>query len=418
MPLPTLHSAPGQDIHKKMFRLSDFFNQHWDNYVKQPKHFITNEQYKAVAAMRTCRTEALGVDHYVCPECGEISKVYHSCKNRFCPTCSWKDTLDWADKMKNEMLDIPHRHAVFTLPHSFNNLLNDNKAVLLDILFKTAADTIKDWMGHKYKLTPGIISVLHTFGETKKLHPHVHMIVSWGGINKNHFPEEIKGEFIKYDFIQKKFRCKFEDKLVELFDANVLCHKFSGRIEFMRFLKRVNNKKWRINFEPAMKIPEEVIRYVGRYSKRACISEHKITNIEGEFISFKYKDNKNLDCNKKPTIRELTLHYNEFFPRLLQHVPLPYFRLVRYYGTYAARTKAMLKEKYPEYQEKTANKKERTVKEEIETYEVHDKPKVCKNCNREKKYLYSTFKNREGKIIYMSRFSQKEKNNKPDEKVA
>lgn len=172
--MPPEHTGFETKTIEKKFRLGDFFDNHWDNYTKQPKHFITNEQYKAVAAMRTCRTEALGIDHYVCEECGEMSKVYHSCKNRFCPTCSWKDTLDWADKMKNDMLDIPHRHAVFTIPHSLNNLLNDNKAVLLDILFKTAADTIKDWMGHKYKLTPGIISVLHTLGRLKS---YTHMYI-------------------------------------------------------------------------------------------------------------------------------------------------------------------------------------------------------------------------------------------------
>lgn len=410
--MPPEHTGFDTRTIEKKFRLGDFFDTHWDDYIKQPKHFITREQYKAVAAMRACRTEALGIDHYVCEECGEMSKVYHSCKNRFCPTCSWKDTLDWADKMKNEMLDIPHRHAVFTLPHSLNNLINDNKALLLDILFKTAADTIKDWMQHKYRLIPGIISVLHTAGETKELHPHIHMIVSWGGINKNHYPEEIKGEYIRYEFIQTKFRCKFEDKLVELFDNGNLSHNFKNRIEFMRFLKRINGKQWHIHMEPAMRIPEEVIRYIGRYSKRACISEHKITNINGKYITFKYKDNKHLDFNGKPIVKELTLNYTEFFQRLLQHVPLPYFRLVRYYGAYAARTKAMIKDKYPVYQERVKEV------ETEETYEMPDNPKVCKNCNREKKYLYSTFRNREGKIIYMSRFSPKEKNNEPNEKVA
>jgi len=400
-------------INKKKFRLSDYFDQNWDAYVKSPKHYITPEQYKAVAAIRACRTEALGIDYYVCEDCGEISKVYHSCKNRFCPTCSWKDTLDWADKIKNEMLDLPHRHVVFTIPHRLNNLINDNKAELLDILFKSASDSIKDWMSFKYKLKPGIISVLHTFGETKELHAHIHMIVSWGGINENYYPEEIKGEYIKYDFVQNKFRCKFEDKLVELFNAEALNHNFSDRFDFMRFLKRVNDKKWRIHFEPAMKIPEEVIRYIGRYSKRACISEYKITNIDGTDITFCYKDNKDLDYNGKPIVKELTLHYNDFFPRLLQHVPLPYSRLVRYSGAYAARTKAMIKQKYPVYQEKIMLEETESIE-----YEMPEKPKVCKNCNQEKKYLYTAFKNREGKIVYMSRFNKKEDDNKPNEKAA
>ena len=394
------------------FRLADFFDNNWDAYVKSPKHYITPEQYKAVAAMRACRTEALGVDHYVCKECGEVSQVYHSCKNRFCPTCSWKDTMQWAEKIKDQMLDIPHRHVVFTLPHKLNNLINDNKWVLLSALFKAAADAIKDWMMCKYKLTPGIISVLHTFGETKKMHPHVHMILSWGGVNKNYYLEEIKGEYVNYKFIQTKFRCKFEDKLVEMFDSNTLEHNFSDRIEFLKFIKRANNKSWRVHFEPAIQIPEEVIRYIGRYSKRACLSEHKITNIQGENISFKYKDYKNLDLHGKPIIKEETLNYREFFPRLLQHVPLPYFRIVRYYGAYASRTKAVLNKIFPQ-----KNIQETTPEENEETYEMPHNPKVCKNCNTEKTYLYSTFKNKKGETVYMTNYYLKKKKNKP-KKVA
>jgi hypothetical protein len=153
------HKVTETATKEKKFRLADFFDNNWDSYIKNPKHFITPEQYKAVAAMRACRTEALGVDHYVCEECGKISKVYHSCKNRFCPTCSWKDTMKWAEKMEDMMLDIPHRHVVFTLPHKLNNLINDNKWGLLSSLLTAAAEAIKDWMMYKYKLTPGIISI-------------------------------------------------------------------------------------------------------------------------------------------------------------------------------------------------------------------------------------------------------------------
>ena len=397
----------------KTYRLAEFFELNWDAYVESPTTYIHKEQYKAVAAIRACRTEALGVDHYVCCECGDITQVYHSCKNRFCPTCSWKDTLQWADKIKDQMLDIPHRHVVFTLPHNLNDFIEENKALLLDILFKTAADAIKDWMQYKYKLTPGIISVLHTFGEKKDLHPHIHMILSWGGINHNYGVEQIEGEYINYEFIQTKFRCKFEDKLVELFDSKALINKFKDRIDFLRFLKKTNEKQWRIHFEPAMTIPSQVVRYIGRYSKRACISEYKITKIEGENISFNYKDYKNLDFYGKPIVKELTLNYREFFPRLLQHVPLPYFRLVRYYGAYAARTKAILNKKQDEC--KTELK---PIVEEGELYEMPVNPKICKYCNVEKKYLYSTFKNKAGERIFMSRFNPMKINNKPKEVAA
>lgn len=387
-------------MEEKKFRLADFFDQHWDSYVKCPKEYIAPEQFKAVAAMRVCRTEALGVDHYACPECGEMSQVYHSCKNRFCPTCSWKDTLQWAEKMESQMMDIPHRHVVFTLPHQLNNLIKDNKQQLLDFLFKAAKESVMDWMQHKYGLKPGIISVLHTFGETKQFHTHIHMILSWGGINSSNYIEQIKGEYVNYDFIQTKFRCKFEDKLVKMFDSNALWHKFEDRIEFLRFIKRINKNNWRVHFEPAMDNPSQVIRYIGRYSKRACLSEYKITNIQGEEISFNYKDYKNLDFNGKPIVKELTLHYSEFFPRLLQHVPIPYSRLVRYYGLYAARSKAVLKQCY------TVHLPEQIIKQdEEEYYDMAENPKQCKTCKVDKIYIYTTFRNRNNQIVYMSRFN-------------
>jgi len=394
---------------EKKHYLSVFFNNWWDTYTKSPSKFITKEQYKAVAAIRVCRTEALGVDHYVCEECGEITQIYHSCKNRFCPTCSWKDTLKWADKMKSQLLDIPHRHVVFTLPHKLNPLINDNKVDLLSTLFQTAAESIKDWIHHKYKLTPGIINVLHTFGEKKDLHPHIHMILSWGGINSNYGVEPIKGEYINYEFIQTKFRCKFEDKLIELFDNKALQHDFNSRIDFMRYIKQINDKHWRIHFEPAMAIPTQVIRYIGRYSKRACLSEYKITNIEGEYISFSYKDYKKLDFNGKAMLQVLRLHYRDFFPRLLQHVPLPYFRLVRYYGAYAARTKAILNKKLIDI--KVIPEPARATDE---ANAKGENPKICKHCKTEKAYLYTTISNKKGERFFMTRFNPKKKHNKPN----
>ena len=195
-------------------------------------------------------------------------------------------------------------------------------------------------MSHKFNINPGIISVLHTFGETKNYHVHVHMIVSWGGIHKKTGElKPIKGDFVNYEFLQDKFRCKFEDEMVLMYDSNDLKHNFATRFDFLRFLKKINQNSWVLHLEPPMDIPAQVVRYIGRYSKRACLSEYKITKMEGETISFRYKDYKNSDKNKKPIEKELELHYRDFFPRLLQHVPLRYFRIVRYYGMYANKSK-------------------------------------------------------------------------------
>jgi len=383
---------------EKKYRLADYFNQYWDTYAQKPEQYITPEQYKAVNAIRVCRTPALGVDVYACEDCGELTEVYHSCKNRFCPTCSWQDTVNWAKKIKLGMMDIPHRHVVFTLPHQLHPVIKANKKALFNILMRTSADTLKDWILHKYKLNCGIIMVLHTFGEKKDLHVHVHMIVSWGGIDqKTGALIPIKGKYVNYPFLKKKFRIKFEDELVAMYNSGELTNDFKNEIDFKRFLKQSNEKHWIINFEDPMDSPEAVIRYIGRYSKRACLSEYKITDMSNGYISFRYKNYKKKEINNKPIEEILELHYSKFFPRLLQHVPLPYFKIVRYYGLYSNRGK--IPEQYL-YKEPEEQKEE--LPESWETIQLEKKgenPMICNTCNKRKVYQYTKFKKRNGNAM-------------------
>ncbi|MDA3906242.1 MAG: transposase [Bacteroidales bacterium] len=387
---------------EKKYRLADFFDQWWDIYKQSPTEKITAEQYKAVNAIRVCRTEALGVDYYACHDCGEITKVYHSCKNRFCPTCSWQDTTKWADRIKNQMMDLPHRHVVITLPHLLNNLIKANGKYLLDILFRTASGILKDWILKRYGIKSGIISVLHTFGETKGYHVHVHVIVSWGGIKATTGAlKSIESDYVNYDFLKKKFRIKFEDELVKMYEDNTLVHGFDDDRAFFGFIKQLNKKKWILHLEPAMEVPTQVIRYIGRYSKRACLSEYKLTKMEGEVIAFRYKDNKDLDKRGKPKEQEKEFHYKDFFPRLLQHVPLKYFRLVRYYGMYSNRSQIPEEYLYKESDNTEINEQERW--EELQEEKTGINPMLCKHCDTVKIYLYTIFRKRDGKFIKINR---------------
>jgi hypothetical protein len=379
---------------EKKFRLAHFFDQWWDNYCQDPKHYIRPEQYKAVADMRACRTAALGIDIYSCPNCGDTTEVYHNCKNRFCPTCSWSDTMHWAEKMKSNMLNMPHRHVVFTIPHALNSLIKRNEYALLNMQMQASAGTLKEWMEHKYGLRCGIISVLHTAGELKTFHSHVHMIVSWGGIDKLGAIQQIKGPFVKYEFISDKFRKDYETRLTELFDTGKLQHDFRDKEELLRFLRRINEKNWIIHFEEPIETPVEVIRYIGRYSKRACLSEYKITQMEGEIIGFSYKDYKIKDFNGLPIEKEKVLNYREFFPLLLQHVPLPYFRLVRYYGIYS--NKGHLPREYFSQEEELP-----TNWISYQESETGVNPMVCKKCKIDKVYTHTIVERKTGpaKII-------------------
>jgi len=411
------HHKESPWISSKKYRLADFFDKWWDIYKQSPSDFITPEQYKAVNAIRVCRSEALGVDHYACPDCGEITKVYHNCRNRFCPTCSWQDTVKWADRIKTQMLYLAHRHVVMTLPHQLNELIKENGPELLSILLRTSAEVFKDWMGVKYGVQPGIISVLHTFGETKEYHCHVHMIVSWGGIHKQTRQMiPIKGEYVDYDFLKNKFRTKFENQIIEMFDSGTLFHAYESRQIFMRFIHRINKTKWIINLEPAMEIPTQVVRYIGRYSKRACLSEYKITKMEGEEIGFKYKDYKNLDIHKKPIEKELVLHYRDFFPRLLQHVPLKYFRIVRYYGAYSNRTN--LPKEYLYGDTNDTELLEQTNWEQLQVQKTGENPMICKYCQVRKIYVYTSVKAEKGTRIIVYKRVLPNLGKIPDEQVA
>ena len=378
---------------EKKFRLATFFDKWWDIYCQDPKHFIKPEQYKAVKAIRTCRTAALGVDIYTCPQCGETTEVYHNCKNRFCPTCSWSDTVRWAKKIKRNMLKIPHRHVVFTIPHQLNPLIRKNEFLLLNMQMKVSAETLKEYMGLKYKVKPGIISVLHTAGELKTLHAHSHMILSWGGIDKNGSLKQIKGKFANYKSIKSMFRYKYENRLIQLYNTRQLQSNFTDIIQLKRFLKRINQKNWIIHLEDPIDTPKEVIRYIGRYSKRACLSEYKITQMEDDTIGFSYKVYKKPDCFGKPLEKEIVLHYNEFFPRLLQHVPLPYFRLVRYYGIYSNRGH-LPREYFSEMEETPINWKS------LQQSETGQDPLLCQKCKILKTYSHSIAESKYGTYKY------------------
>lgn len=327
--------------YEKKYTLASFFRAHWDDYLSNPKYPVKDHQRYAVQAIMKCRTAELGKDVYKCKDCGDTVDLFFSCKNRFCPTCSWRDTLNWAETLHSQLLNVPHRHVVMTLPHQLNILIRRNPKFFYQILMKESATLLKDYLRKRYDVEIGVVSVLHTYGERKNFHVHVHMIVSWGGIDmKNNSLKSIPiSDKIDYLRLKESFRSRIIKRLDLTYYKDDLQHNFNDEQEYKAFKAQLLEKKWIIHLEPPMNMPEQIIRYIGRYSKRACLSEYKITDISGEYISFRYKDYKEKTAEGKAVEKILRLHYRDFFPLLLQHVPLSRFRIVRYYGVYNARTK-------------------------------------------------------------------------------
>jgi hypothetical protein len=375
--------------YEKKYTLASFFRAHWNEYLSNPKYPVKDHQRYAVQAIMKCRTAELGQDVYKCKDCGDTVDLYFSCKNRFCPTCSWSDTLKWAETLHSQLLNVPHRHVVMTLPHQLNSLIRRNPKFFYQTLLKESSTLLRDYIRKLYNVDIGVVSVLHTYGEQKKLHVHVHMIVSWGGIDmKNNRLKSIPiSDRIDYLKLKEIFRSRIIRCIDLAYYKGNLRHDFNEEQEFIDFKDKLVEKKWIIHLEPPMNIPEQIIRYIGRYSKRACLSEYKITDISGPHISFRYKDYKEKTAEGKPTEKILKLHYNDFFPLLLQHVPLTNFRLVRYYGVYNARNKTP----------KTFTEKPKYKEKEILTPFI-DNRKECRICSGNMEHIKTIV--RPGSILW------------------
>ena len=190
-------------------RLSMIYSRYFDSYLKNPKYPISKEVFRAVNQTIACRTSRIGVNIYQCPDCEETKYVLRSCKNRFCPRCGYTDTKNWANKMLDKIAPLSHHHIVFTLPGSLRGLSRRNKDKLHSLLLKSSAETMVDWFKAKYQLQPGIMNVLHTAGGSQNYHPHVHMLCSAGGLDRDKKIKSLKPSpyLINQKFLGKKFRC-------------------------------------------------------------------------------------------------------------------------------------------------------------------------------------------------------------------
>jgi len=357
-------------LSEKKFRLRDFFTAHWDKYVENPKEPILKEQFTAVNKMLSCRTARLGVENYACEDCGITHKVYHSCHHRFCNICGYIDTQRWCDKLLTKMIDTRHHHITVMLPSEFRQLAKDNSREIYNLLFQSAAEALKLWFNSRFGLVPGIMSVLHTFGDDKKYHVHLHIVMTDGGFSKKGYYIDLKTKrwFVDYSWLcNKKFKPIFLKALKSLNKNRHLYHEYVDRKDFNDLVDQVGEKTWRMNIQDRLDNVEDIVKYTCRYTRRACMSDYKIKNIQGEYISFEYKDYRNAKGKEKPPIEIKKMHYRDFFPHYLQHVPKKRFRMVRYQGVYSrpgkipAKLKGKQKEKeepknYREFiKEKTGN---------------------------------------------------------------
>jgi len=249
------------------YTIQDIFKTYGDEYVV--KHNLSSEQWKVFNAIRNCNTKNLGYHICTCEKCGEEYFGYNSCRNRHCPMCQNYKREQWIEKESSYLLDTRYFHIVTTVPYELNEIFLYNQKIGYNILFKATCKSILSlaedpkWLGAKV----GITSILHTWGQTLEYHPHIHSIVTGGGLKNNRWIYCDKDYIFKVQVLGSLFRSKFLSYLK--FDN--LNTKFIDIKSFNKFLEPLYNKNWITYIEPPKGKTESVIEYVGRYSFRVHI---------------------------------------------------------------------------------------------------------------------------------------------------
>lgn len=306
---------------------------------------LTSWHYRALQAIRRCRTKEMGGHIDQCDCCQGLHISYNSCRNRHCPTCQGHKREAWIRAREDELLNVPYFHLVFTLPSEFNSYALRHGKIVYACLFKAAWQTLRQFGANPKHLggTMGMIAVLHTWGQNMSLHPHLHCIVPGGGLSKAEKWIKAKNDG-NYLFNVKSMSQVFRAKYVAQLRKSEL--KIPQKV-----YDKVFGKKWVVYTKQPFKSPKHVIEYLGRYTHKIAISNHRIlaVNHKEKKVTFTAKDYRH--GGKKTN---LTISSHEFIRRFALHILPKGFTRIRHYGILSSSWK---KEKLPKLQAKLATKK-------------------------------------------------------------
>ena len=295
-------------------------------------------QFKAMNAIEKCATGQLGFHCFECDCCGHQQIACNSCRNRHCPHCQWVEQEVWIDKVKSILLPVKYVHIVFTLPDFLNDFVLLNHQMIYNMLFGASWHALNKCCLYNLEAQTGALSVLHTWGQNLSLHPHVHMLVPAGGLDTDgmQWIPSSKGFFLPVRALSKIFRARMMFLLREALSGKQIKipEQWKNR-DIAQELKQLAEKRdWVVHLEKSRLSPAKVVEYLGRYIQRVAISNHRIISIEGDKISFHFKDY--ADKGKKKT---MTLPAMEFIRRFMQHILPEGFCKVRYYGILSIRNR-------------------------------------------------------------------------------
>lgn len=325
------------------YRLAPILAAHWADFVANSDRWIRPVVFETVRKLLACRTPILGCHLYRCRGCRRLHVVPHSCKSRFCSRCGKLATDRWADGVLNALLDVPYHHLVMSVPWQLRTLIAFNRPLGLNLLVRAATGCLKQWAHDQHGMRMGIVVVIHTFGADIKWHPHLHLLVTEGGLSldgSRWIRPYDPGWLIQHAGLKRMWR-------YHCITAFRKAHK-AGRLRFWKkhaYLKNYScfNKvmstiymlTWYVHIGQSLLDPQATVRYIGRYTKRAVLAEYRITHYDGKIVRFAFKDYAHGGKTSFKTMRVLA-----FIGRLIRHVPDKHFKMVRYAGLFATRWKA------------------------------------------------------------------------------
>jgi hypothetical protein len=301
------------------FEVADVINTHWQEMLRSCQ--FNTWQLRTLDAIRRCRTASLGGHVDLCTNCGHTRISYNSCRNRHCPKCQQIQRERWIHAREAELLPATYFHVVFTLPEALNRLCLYEPAKVYKLLFDTAWSVMKSFARDEKHLgaETGMISILHTWGQNLSLHPHIHCIVPAGGLTRAGFWKQARGDG-KFLFPVKAMSPVFRARFV-----SGLRNRIKGLDR--SFYNDLFKTDWVVYAKAAFAGPKQVVEYLGRYTHKIAISNHRLIDVTDQAVTFHYKDYR--DASKK---KIMTLEALEFIRRFSLHILPKGFMRIRHYG--------------------------------------------------------------------------------------
>lgn len=304
-----------------MPRLAQIVRRFGPAYLKRRGGRVPAHQRKALRAIESCRTRRLGGIRRACAHCGHAHVRWHSCRNRHCPRCQQGKQQEWIAARLRELPPVPYAHLVFTVPAALAEHCRAAPEALYRALFEAASQSVLQLARQRHGIKPGCIAVLHTWGQNLHFHPHIHMIVTAGGMTgSGQWRAMPEGYCLPVRALSAIFRAK--------------CFAALERLEQDLPAERLP-KEWVVHTRKPQRNPGSLLLYLARYVYRVAIDESRIRAVDTETVTFRYKDY--ADRSKTKT---MTLRGQEFLRRFLQHILPTGFVKVRHYGLFAHATKA------------------------------------------------------------------------------